>query len=78
MQTDYFILHLSSQGKPVKKTVDSHKNWSFIVRILLYLLCALVSESEIYVDLAVLVVSSDQVNLFGIQAFEGQQQANGL
>lgn len=78
VQAEDLVLDEGSQGQPVEQLVDAGEDRVLALGLLLDLLCALVPEAEVDVDLAVLVVAADEVDLFGVDALEGQQEADGL
>lgn len=78
MQAQYLVLDKGGEGQPVEEFVYPGENRVLAFGVLLYLLGTLVSEAEVYVDLAVLVVSANQMDLLGVNALESQQQADSL
>jgi hypothetical protein len=79
MKAEDFILNGGSQWEPVKESVDSIKD-----RVLIFgffftdFIGTFVSETKVDVDLAVLMISSDEMNLLRVDALKGQEKANGF
>ena len=69
MKAQYLILDKSCQWKPIKEFIDSCKNWFLILWLFFNFLGALVSKSKVYVNLAVFMITSDQMDLLRIQTF---------
>lgn len=78
MQTNYFILHNSSQWQIIKNLVDFTENRIIVRTVFIQPALTLVKESEAIVDALVFVVASQQMYLFGISEFQSQQQSNGF
>lgn len=78
MEAKNFIFGDGSQGQPIKKSVDPVEDGILVFGFFVKFFGALVSEAEVDVDLAVFVVSSDEVDLLGVGDFESQEQADRL
>lgn len=78
VQTQYLILNDRSQRQPIKQPVHSPEDGGFVLGVFHAFLGTLITETEAAVDLVVLVVASDEVDLFGEEGFEGEQEADGL
>ena len=76
MKTQNLILNKSGKRQPVEQPIQPGKNRSLIFRFFLQFISAFISKSKIDVDLAVLVVASDEMDLFGVDAFEGEEEEN--
>lgn len=78
VQAEYLVLDEGCEGEPVEELVDPIEDGPLVFGVLLNLFCALVLEAEVDVDLAVLVVAPDEVDLLGVEALEGEQEADGF
>ena len=72
------VLDESSEGEPVKEPIQSGKYRKLVFRFLIKFVSTLISEAKVDVDLAIFMVSPDKVHLLGIDAFEGEQEADRL
>lgn len=78
VQAEDLVLNEGSEGQPVEQFVDAGEDRILTLRLLLNLLSALITEPEVDVDLAVLVVATNEVDLLRINALQGKQEADGL
>ena len=78
VKTKNLIFDKSCQRKPIEQSIESHKYRSFLIRLFFQLLSALISESEVYINLTILMISSDEMNLLRIEAFKSKQKTDGL
>ena len=78
MKAKNLVLNESSEGEPVKEPIKSGKDRKLVLRFLIKFISTLVPEAKVDVDLAILVVSPDQVHLLGVDALEGEQEADSL
>lgn len=78
VEAEDLILDKCSEGQPVEQFVDTSKDRILTLRLLLNLLRALVPKPEVDIDLAILVVATNEVDLFGVDALQGQQKTDGL
>lgn len=78
VEAEYLVFNECSEGQPVEQFVDPSEDRILTLRLLLNLLRALVPEPEVDIDLAVLVVATNEVDLLGVDALQGQQKTDGL
>jgi hypothetical protein len=79
MKAEDFILNGGSQWEPVKESIDSIKNRVLILGFFFTnFIGTFVSETKVDINLAVLMISSDEMNLFRVDALKGQEEANGF
>lgn len=78
MQAQDLILDHCCQGHSLEHPVDPPEDRVLVVPVLLAFELTLVREPEPLVGLDVLVVAADQMNLLGVHAFEGEQEADCL
>ena len=70
MKAKYLFLCHSSQWKIIKQPVQSGEDGVLTFRLLIKFFSALISEAEIQIYLAILMVSSDQMDLFWVDNFQ--------
>lgn len=74
MYTEYPILDRGCKGKPIKEPINPTEYRILILRLLFTnLICTLISESEVDINLTVLMITPDQVNLFRIHTLKRQE-----
>lgn len=70
METQNFILDQGREGQPVEQLIDPIEDRPLVIRVFLQFLGTLVLEAKVYIDLAILMVASNQMHLLGIDALQ--------
>lgn len=73
-----FISYNSCEWHLLKSLIDLGKDTVWIIDILTKSLCALISKAEIFIDVFILVISSQEHDLFWIFQLESEKEADDL